>query len=259
VKITARAVERTFDAGRVQALGPMDLDIEDGEFVTIVGPSGCGKSTFLRIVAGLIPPSAGTVDLHVADQRQATAMVFQDYSIYPWKKVLDNVRFGLDIAGVPKKEGNERARRYLARMGLGDRADSYPHTLSGGMRQRVAIARALAVEPEILLMDEPFAALDAQLRQVLQDELLDLWQADRRTVLFVTHSLEEAILLADRVVVMSARPGKIIDIQAVPFPRPRHSDIRTTPEFADLQAKLWGLLRAEVEAHLAEIGAQPTP
>jgi NitT/TauT family transport system ATP-binding protein len=256
VKISARAVERTFDAGRVQALGPLDLDIDDGEFVTIVGPSGCGKSTFLRIVAGLIPPSAGTVELAVADHRHATAMVFQDYSIYPWKKVLDNVRFGLDVAGVPKKEGNERARRYLTRMGLADRADSYPSTLSGGMRQRVAIARALAVEPEILLMDEPFAALDAQLRQVLQDELLELWQADRRTVLFVTHSLEEAILLADRVVVMSARPGTIIDIQAVPFPRPRHADIRTTPEFVALQAKLWGLLSTEVEAHLAELSTE---
>jgi NitT/TauT family transport system ATP-binding protein len=256
VKITARAVERTFDAGRVQALGPLDLEIDDGEFVTIVGPSGCGKSTFLRIVAGLIPPSAGTIELSVADQRHATAMVFQDYSIYPWKKVLDNVRFGLDVAGVPKREGNERARKYLSRIGLADRADSYPSTLSGGMRQRVAIARALAVEPEILLMDEPFAALDAQLRQVLQDELLELWQADRRTVLFVTHSLEEAILLADRVVVMSARPGKILEIQRVPFPRPRHADIRNTPEFVELQAKLWGLLRTEVEAHLAELGAE---
>jgi NitT/TauT family transport system ATP-binding protein len=255
VKISARAVERTFDAGRVQALGPMDLDIDDGEFVTIVGPSGCGKSTFLRIVAGLIPPSAGTIELSVRDPRHATAMVFQDYSIYPWKKVLDNVRFGLDVMGVPKKDGNERARRYLARLGLADRADSYPSTLSGGMRQRVAIARALAVEPEILLMDEPFAALDAQLRQVLQDELLELWQADRRAVVFVTHSLEEAILLADRVVVMSARPGRIIEIQSVPFARPRHADIRTTPEFTALQARLWDLLRGEVEAHLADIGA----
>jgi NitT/TauT family transport system ATP-binding protein len=256
VKISARAVERTFDAGRVQALGPMDLDIDDGEFVTIVGPSGCGKSTFLRIVAGLIPPSAGTIELAVRDPRHATAMVFQDYSIYPWKKVLDNVRFGLDIAGVPKREGNDRARRYLARLGLADREDSYPATLSGGMRQRVAIARALAVEPEILLMDEPFAALDAQLRQVLQDELLDLWQADRRTVVFVTHSLEEAILLADRVVVMSARPGRIIETQTVPFPRPRHTDIRNTPEFAAMQARMWDLLRGEVEAHLSEIGAE---
>jgi NitT/TauT family transport system ATP-binding protein len=256
VKISARAVERTFDAGRVRALGPMDLDIDDGEFVTIVGPSGCGKSTFLRIVAGLIPPSAGTVEMAVREPRHATAMVFQDYSIYPWKKVLDNVRFGLDIMGVPKKEGNERARRYLSRLGLADRADSYPSTLSGGMRQRVAIARALAVEPEILLMDEPFAALDAQLRQVLQDELLELWQADRRTVLFVTHSLEEAILLADRVVVMSARPGRIMEIREVPFARPRHADVRTSPEFAALQAKLWDHLRGEVEAHLAEIGAE---
>ena len=255
-KIHAIGVERYFGEknNRVHALGPLDLEIAQGEFVCIVGPSGCGKSTFLRMVAGLINPSVGTVEI-ASSAAQPTAMVFQDYSIYPWKKVLENVRFGLDLAGVPKKEGNERARKYLAKLGLGDREKSYPATLSGGMKQRVAIARALAVEPEILLMDEPFAALDAQMRQILQDELLALWQADRRTVLFITHSLDEAILLGDRVLVMSSRPGRIIASKTVPFERPRTGDIRTSAEFATLQGELWELLRLEVEAHLADIGS----
>jgi NitT/TauT family transport system ATP-binding protein len=252
-KIKARAVARYFGDGssRVHALGPLDLDIADGEFVCIVGPSGCGKSTFLRMVGGLIRPSGGEIVI-AARKQHPTAMVFQDYSIYPWKRVIDNVRFGLDVAGVPKKQGNEQARKYLAKLGLSDRERSYPDTLSGGMKQRVAIARALAVEPEILLMDEPFAALDAQMRHVLQDELLTLWQSDRRTVVFITHSLDEAILLGDRVVVMSARPGRIIASKRVPFPRPRSAEVRSSPEFGALQAELWDLLRSEVEAHLAE-------
>jgi NitT/TauT family transport system ATP-binding protein len=255
-KIAARDVVRYFGAGtgRVHALGPLDLDIRDGEFVCMVGPSGCGKSTFLRMVGGLIRPSDGEIAI-ASDRDPPTAMVFQDYSIYPWKRVIDNVRFGLDVQGVKKKEGNARARKYLDRLGLSDRARSYPDTLSGGMKQRVAIARALAVEPEILLMDEPFAALDAQMRLVLQDQLLELWQSDRRTVLFITHSLEEAILLGDRVIVMSARPGRIIASKDVPFPRPRSAEVRNSPEFAALQGELWELLRAEVQAHLAEAQA----
>jgi NitT/TauT family transport system ATP-binding protein len=203
------------------------------------------------MVGGLIRPSGGEIVI-AARKQHPTAMVFQDYSIYPWKRVIDNVRFGLDVAGVPKKQGNEQARKYLAKLGLSDRERSYPDTLSGGMKQRVAIARALAVEPEILLMDEPFAALDAQMRHVLQDELLTLWQSDRRTVVFITHSLDEAILLGDRVVVMSARPGRIIASKRVPFPRPRSAEVRSSPEFGALQAELWDLLRSEVEAHLAE-------
>jgi NitT/TauT family transport system ATP-binding protein len=255
-KISARGVERFFGGGteRVHARAPLDLDIADGEFVCLVGPSGCGKSTFLRMVGGLIRPSEGGIEISTS-RTPPTAMVFQDYSIYPWKRVIDNVRFGLDVQGVKKKDGNERARTYLAKLGLSDRATSYPDTLSGGMKQRVAIARALAVEPEILLMDEPFAALDAQMRHVLQDQLLDLWQSDRRTVLFITHSLEEAILLGDRVVVMSARPGRIIASKTVPFERPRSAEIRTSPEFAALHGELWDLLRTEVEAHMADSAA----
>jgi NitT/TauT family transport system ATP-binding protein len=253
-KISARGVERHFGAGqsRIEALGPFDLDIADGEFVSIVGPSGCGKSTFLRVIAGLIRPTAGRIAIRTRDSGNPTAMVFQEYSIYPWKTVLDNVRLGLDVTGVSKKDGNERALRYLTKLGLSDRARDRPEALSGGMKQRVAIARALAVEPDVLLMDEPFASLDAQMRTVLQEQLLELWQTDRRTVVFITHSLEEAILLGDRVAVMSARPGRLLESVDVPFERPRSPDIRLTPKFANLQAGLWDLLRREVDAHLAE-------
>jgi NitT/TauT family transport system ATP-binding protein len=248
--VAARGVERRYGAGRdeVVALGPFDLDVEPGEFVCIVGPSGCGKSTFLRIVAGLVNPSAGEVTLRLSGaDRTPLAMVFQDYGIYPWKTVEDNVRFGLEVRGVPKRDARERALDWLQRMHLADVAHRYPDALSGGMRQRVAIARALAVEPQLLLMDEPFAALDAQLRQLLQEELLAIWQADRRTVLFVTHSLEEAIMLGDRVVVMSARPGRLLRSVEVPFDRPRHGDLRDDPAFGALRGELWQLLRGEVE------------
>lgn len=249
-KIVARRVERYFGgkkSQRIHALGPLDIKVRDGEFVCIVGPSGCGKSTFLRMVAGLIRPSEGEIEFTTRRSVQPTAMVFQDYSIFPWKKVIDNVRYGLDIQGVPRKEGNKVALKYLEKLGLAERARSWPDTLSGGMKQRVAIARALTIEPEILLMDEPFAALDAQMRQILQDELLELWQADRRTVLFITHSLEEAVLLGDRVLVMSARPGQIIADIEIPFERPRRAEVRESPEFANVTAQLWRLLRQEVE------------
>lgn len=245
-KIQATGVERWFD--EVHALGPLDVEIEEGEFVCVVGPSGCGKSTFLRIVAGLAAPSEGDVTLSLTKSHRAPiAMVFQDYGIYPWKTVEANVRFNLDVTGTPRSEGRERARFWLDKLGLLDFAGHYPGALSGGMRQRVAIARALAVEPEILLMDEPFAALDAQLREVLQDELLAICQADRRTVLFVTHSLEEALVLGDRVIVMSARPGTVIASMPVPFERPRSPEVRNTAAFGEMRQELWNHLRAEVD------------
>lgn len=245
-KLRANDLTRTF--GRtphtVHALGPLDLTVAPGEFVCVVGPSGCGKSTLLRIAAGLLRPSAGTLEIRTSSSRPA-AMIFQDYGIYDWKSVRANVRFGLDIQRVPRREADARADDWLARMGLSDFAAAYPATLSGGMRQRVAIARALAVEPELLLMDEPFAALDAQLRTILQDELLDITQSLRTTTLFITHSLEEAIVLGDRVLVMSARPGRIIAEHRPPFARPRTGDIRATPEFTALKSELWDLLRKE--------------
>ncbi|MER6952656.1 ABC transporter ATP-binding protein [Streptomyces sp. NPDC000618] len=245
-KLSARDLTRTFGRGpgAVDALGPLELAVAPGEFTCVVGPSGCGKSTLLRIAAGLLRPSTGTLEIRTSNPRPA-AMIFQDYGIYDWKTVRANVRFGLDVQRVPRREATARADDWLARMGLAGFADAYPATLSGGMRQRVAIARALAVEPEILLMDEPFAALDAQLRTILQDELLDLTQATRTTTLFITHSLEEAIVLGDRVLVMSARPGRIIAEHRPPFPRPRTGDIRSTPEFTALRDELWDLLRRE--------------
>jgi NitT/TauT family transport system ATP-binding protein len=245
-KLSALDLTRTFGRGSraVDALGPLALTVAPGEFVCIVGPSGCGKSTLLRIAAGLLRPSSGRLEIRAHGPRPA-AMIFQDYGIYDWKTVQANVRFGLDIQRVPRRAADARAADWLARMGLADFADAYPATLSGGMRQRVAIARALAVEPEILLMDEPFAALDAQLRTILQDELLDLTQATRTTTLFITHSLEEAIVLGDRVLVMSARPGRIIAEHRPPFPRPRTGDVRATPEFTALKSQLWDLLRKE--------------
>ncbi|WP_030981664.1 ABC transporter ATP-binding protein [Streptomyces sp. NRRL S-1813] len=260
--LRARALTRSFGRGRaaVAALGPVDAEIAPGEFVCLVGPSGCGKSTLLRIAAGLLRPSEGELEIRAGTDRPA-AMIFQDYGIHDWKTVLANVRFGLDIQRLPRKEADARARSWLARMGLADFAGAYPAALSGGMRQRVAIARALAVEPEILLMDEPFAALDAQLRTLLQDELLALTQTTRTTTLFITHSLEEALVLGDRVLVMSARPGRIIAERRPPFGRPRTGAVRDTPEFTALKAELWQLLRNEVEgsatAHPTAEGAVP--
>ena len=245
-KLHATQLTRTFDRAphQVDALGPLELSVAPGEFVCLVGPSGCGKSTLLRIAAGLLRPTTGTLEIRTRSLRPA-AMIFQDYGIYDWKSVRANVRFGLDIQRVPRREANARADEWLTRMGLADFAHAYPATLSGGMRQRVAIARALAVEPELLLMDEPFAALDAQLRTILQDELLDLTQTLHTTTLFITHSLEEALVLGDRVLVMSARPGRIIAERRPPFPRPRTGDIRDTPEFTALKGELWELLRKE--------------
>jgi NitT/TauT family transport system ATP-binding protein len=248
-KITAQGVERTFGVGAdaVKALGPADLAVGDGEFVCVVGPSGCGKSTLLRIVAGLINPTAGEVVIAHRDTRQQLmSVVFQEYSIFPWKTVEENVRLGLDLGGVARTEAARRVDEWLEKMGLTRVRRSYPHTLSGGMKQRVAIARALVVDPEIILMDEPFAALDAQLRLVLQEELLALWQQDRKTVVFVTHSLDEAILLGDRVVVMSANPGQVVAEFEVPFERPRSVDLRGRSEFAALEADIWKLLRREI-------------
>jgi NitT/TauT family transport system ATP-binding protein len=260
-RISIRAVTRHFSGAGgtdVHALGPIDLDIADGEFVCLVGPSGCGKSTLLRSIAGLCPPSSGEIDIEVpVHDHQPIAMVFQDYGIYPWKTVESNVRFGLQLAKVDRREAKERVARWLERLHLADFAKAYPHTLSGGMRQRVAIARALVVEPQILLMDEPFAALDAQLREVLQDDLLALWQADRRTVVFVTHSLEEALVLGDRVAVMSSRPGRVVASLEVPFERPRTGAARNDPRFGEVRAQLWELLRTEIEPVGRDNGKEP--
>jgi NitT/TauT family transport system ATP-binding protein len=256
--IEARGIQRRFGRGRqsVDAVGPLDLTIRRGEFVSIVGPSGCGKSTLLRIIGRLIRPTRGEVRLALSSP-QDLAMIFQDYGIYPWKRVLDNVRFGLDMRGTSRREGNRVARHWLDRMGLAEFAAAWPDELSGGMRQRVSIARALAVNPDILLMDEPFAALDAQLRAVLQEDLLKVCQAASRTVVLVTHSLSEAVLLSDRVLVMSSRPGTILLNRPISFERPRRPEIRAAPEFASIEEELWTTLRGEVTQTLTNLEDQP--
>lgn len=230
------------DGGIVQAIGGVSLSISDDEFVSFVGPSGCGKTTLLRIIAGLDQASGGTI---LVDGRQISGtspmvgMVFQEYSLFPWRNVLDNVAFGPQMRGIPKKERRDIARRYVSLVGLEQFEKSYPYELSGGMRQRVAIARALANDPDLLLMDEPFGALDAQTRNKMQVELLSIWERSKKTILFVTHSVDEAVFLSDRIVVMSPRPGKIRSIVQVSIPRPRD---RTAPEFAQLRREVLALI-----------------
>jgi NitT/TauT family transport system ATP-binding protein len=206
------------------ALVDINLRIEEGEFVCLLGPSGCGKSTLLKIIAGLIPATSGRITINgrtVSGPGPERAVVFQDYALFPWMTVRDNVEFGLEARRLPAAERREVSSRLLKVVGLSDFAERFPHQLSGGMKQRVSIARALAVDPSLLLMDEPFGALDAQTRQLLQDELLRIWREYRKTVVFVTHSIEEAIYLSDRIVVMTARPGRVKQVMLVPEARPR--------------------------------------
>ena len=234
---------------RFLALRDVDLAVEKGEFVTIVGPSGCGKSTMLMLIAALLKPTRGTVRLNgapVVAPGPDRALVFQDFALLPWRTVLKNVELGLELKGVPQAQRTEIARRFVGMVGLKAFEDSFPHQLSGGMRQRVGIARALSVDPEVLLMDEPFGALDAQIRQVMGSELLRIWERDRKTILFVTHDIDEAIYLADRIVVMSASPGRIIEEIRVDLPRPRDLAIRSSNEFNAYRQKLWTLLEEQV-------------
>lgn len=234
--------------GPVIALQDVSLALREGEFCAVIGPSGCGKTTLLHILAGLIQPTSGAVRLpDRVDGGRAVALVFQGVSTFPWFTVLQNVAYGLRLLGVGAEERHARALRQIDRVGLTRFRDAYPHQLSEGMRQRVSIARALAVDPDVLLMDEPFASLDEQNRLLLQDELLQLWQVSRKTVLFVTHSLDEALRLADRILVMTAGPGRIKAEVAVPFPRPRDfRAIRREPGYGELSARLWDELRDEV-------------
>jgi NitT/TauT family transport system ATP-binding protein len=242
---------RLADGGTFRAVSNATLNVADGEFVSIVGPTGCGKSTLLNIAAGLLPPAAGTVDIFgqpLSDLNRQAGYLFQADALFPWKTAVENVAIGLDIVGVPQGEARARAKDWLGKVGLGAFGDRYPHMLSGGQRKRVGLAQVLIRDPKILLMDEPFGPLDAQTRQIMGNLLLELWSADRKAVLFVTHDLEEAIALSDRVVIMSAGPAsRIIGDWRVTLPRPRDiSEVKLSPEFHDLHRDIWHMLKEEV-------------
>ena len=249
--VSIQAVSRVFETAkgqRTQALLPVDFEVRDNDFVTILGPSGCGKSTLLRIVAGLDHPSSGRVLLGgrpIEGPGADRGMVFQSYTLFPWLTIEQNIRFGLRERGMPEAQQKERAAYFIAKVGLRGFEQHFPKQLSGGMQQRTAIARALANDPKILLMDEPFGALDNQTRVLMQELLLGIWEAERKTVLFVTHDIDEAIFMANRVAVFSARPGRIKTELAVQLAHPRHYTIKTSPEFMDLKARLTEEIRAE--------------
>jgi NitT/TauT family transport system ATP-binding protein len=249
-KIAARNVSKIYPTidGSMVALDNFSLDVADGEFVCVVGPSGCGKSTFLRMLAGLDDISSGSIRIESgADARKpSNSVVFQEYAIFPWKTVIENVAFGLEMRGVAKAARLDTASYWLDRVGLGKFAGYYPHQISGGMKQRVGIIRALANDPEVLLMDEPLGALDAQTRVVLQEELLRIWEETRKTVVYVTHSLDEAVLLGDRVILMSAQPGRHLATFEIDLPRPRTTDAINTPRFAEYRGMIWEKLSREV-------------
>lgn len=258
VAVSVSNVSRVFDsaAGPVKAVSDFSLEVRAGEFLVIVGPSGCGKTTLLRMIADLEQPTSGAISVAgTGDDRTRKAMVFQGRSVFPWLSVADNVGYGLKLSGVSGRVQRETVDRLLNLVGLSRFRKSYPHQLSEGMRQRVAIARALAVNPQLLLMDEPFGALDEQTRYILQEELLKIWEQTGKTVILVTHSIDEALTLADRVVVMSAHPGTIKKILPVPFSRPRNQDtVRSDPQFAKVFAEIWDLLREEVRKARIESG-----
>jgi NitT/TauT family transport system ATP-binding protein len=252
-EIRIRNLNKTFQrrgAGdAVVALDGFSLDIAAGEFLALVGPSGCGKSTLLDLVAGLTEPTAGELTLGgrpIAGPGLDRGVVFQQYALFPWRTARANVEFGLEVKGVPRRRRVQRAREVLALVGLSAFADRYPHELSGGMRQRVAIARSLAYEPEVLLMDEPYAALDAQTREALQEDLLAIWRRTGTTILFITHAIDEAVYLGQRVAVMTSRPGRIKEIVRVDLPGSGGGDLRSTPEFVRYRHRIWQLLHDEV-------------
>jgi NitT/TauT family transport system ATP-binding protein len=231
----------------VEALRDVSFDLQPGEFVSIVGPSGCGKSTLLNIIDGLLPATSGEFLLDgrpVREPGRDRALVFQEPSLLPWRTVLRNITFGLECHKIASAEAKQRALALIRLVGLDGFAHAYPYELSGGMQQRVNLARALAVDPEVLLMDEPFAALDAQTREAMQAELLRVWERTKKTVLFVTHQIDEAIYLSDRVIVFSSRPGRIAEIITPTLPRPRNLQIKHLPEFHELMERIWSLIQA---------------
>ncbi|WP_342354645.1 ABC transporter ATP-binding protein [Spelaeicoccus albus] len=235
----------------MHALDDVNLDFQEGSFTCILGPSGCGKSTLLRIIGELETATAGEVEINLAAKKiPRSAFVFQEHGVFPWFNVLDNVAFGEQMADVPRKQRHEHAQRWINEVGLSGFENAYPHQLSGGMRQRISIARAFATGSPSLLMDEPLGALDAQTRTLMQEQLVQLWEAERKTVILVTHAIEEAMLLGDQIVIMSARPGRVKEILPVPFARPRKIEIEASPEFAQMKQSIWESLRDEVQTSL---------
>jgi len=250
---------RKASASHVVAIESVSLEIKAGEFFVIVGPSGCGKSTLLDLLGGLTRPTSGRIligETPVNGPALDRGLVFQQYALFPWRTAQKNVEFGLEAKGVAPRERAERATRFLEMVGLADFHDRYPHELSGGMKQRVAIARSLAYDPDVLLMDEPFAALDAQTREILQGELLRIWEESGKTIVFITHGIDEAVYLGQRVAVMTSRPGRIKQIIDIPLvSRSREEDLRATPEFSHLRHEVWSLLREEFrQAEILERG-----
>jgi NitT/TauT family transport system ATP-binding protein len=242
------------DGSVVRAIEELTLAIEPGEFVSIVGPSGCGKTTFLKIVNGLLEPSAGTLMVRgrPIEQRSGDrAMVFQEAALFPWYTVARNIGYGLECQKVPKRQIRERVEPFIKMVGLSGFDKHYPYELSGGMQQRANLARALVVNPAVLLMDEPFAALDAQTREMMQSELLDIWSQTNKTVLFITHQISEAIYLSDRVIVMSARPGRIIADMKIDIPRPRSLAVKRTEKFLKYEDEVWALIESQARATMA--------
>jgi NitT/TauT family transport system ATP-binding protein len=250
MKLECRNLSKIFREGQreTQALTDISFSTSEGEFLCILGPSGCGKSTLLKIIAGLSDPTSGEV-IYSGDDKSGpkNSMVFQEHSVFPWMNVIDNVAFGLEMRGISKKERYTSSLEFLKRVGLDQYAYRNPHELSVGMRQRIAIARAFVNNPEILLMDEPFGALDAQMRFILQTELLRIWKDTKKTVIFVTHDIDEAILLGDRVIVLTSVPGRIKADMQVGIDRPRSIQAESTQEFLDLRLNIWNLIRKEVE------------
>ncbi len=252
-------------AKRFVAVHDVTLDVKPGEFLVLVGPSGCGKSTLLDLLAGLALPTSGRVLIDgqpITGPARDRGVVFQQYALFPWLSALDNVAFGLEVAGVGKRARREKAAHYLALVGLTDFANRFPHELSGGMKQRVAIARSLAYEPQVLLMDEPFAALDAQTRETLQEELVEIWQRTGKTIVFITHGIDEAVVLGQRVAIMTTRPGRIKQIVDIPDSlRSGTADVRSLPLFGELRHEIWSQLHDEVasarQERRARIASQP--
>ena len=251
IKVSIQGVEKKYNTrkGEVVALNGVDFDIKENEFICVIGPSGCGKSTLLNIIAGLLEPTSGQILVDgkpINGTGTDRGVVFQQYALFPWLTVKKNVEFGLKLKGIfLKKECDAIAMKYLKMVELEKFADSYPKELSGGMKQRVAIARAYAMNPEVLLMDEPFGALDAQTRTQLQSELLKAWQEENKTCFFVTHDIEEAIVLATRVVIMSARPGRIKEVVDIDIPYPRDQETKMSDRFIELKNHIWGQVYQE--------------